>query len=187
MRFPVKTSVAYQECETDEFASLIIQFSSLKNIRRLLGSQELFTKFFFRLRNLLMAQFKGIDGKIINYNDTFIINMNKELSFPTSANKAIRLAIKIINAFSELNANIIEELSTPLKLNITIIKKSSEELLDKTIVDTNVKLLSVKKNEKRYLKGMQIILDQYVCDCISQDYKTDSLYSVEQNGTPLML
>lgn len=28
--FPVKTSVAYQECETDEFASLIIQFSSLK-------------------------------------------------------------------------------------------------------------------------------------------------------------
>lgn len=133
-----------------------------------------------------MAQFKGIDGKIINYNDTFIINMNKELSFPTSANKAIRLAIKIINAFSELNANIIEELSTPLKLNITIIKKSSEELLDKTIVDTNVKLLSVKKNEKRYLKGMQIILDQYVCDCISKDYKTDSLYSVEQNGTPLM-
>lgn len=184
--FPVKTSVAYQECETDEFASLIIQFSSLKNIRRLLGSQELFTKFFFRLRNLLMAQFKGIDGKIINYNDTFIINMNKELSFPTSANKAIRLAIKIINAFSELNANVIEELSTPLKLNITIIKKSSEELLDKTIVDTNVKLLSVKKNEKRYLKGMQIILDQYVCDCISKDYKTDSLYSVEQNGTPLM-
>lgn len=71
--------------------------------------------------------------------------MNKELSFPTSANKAIRLAIKIINAFSELNANVIEELSTPLKLNITIIKKSSEELLDKTIVDTNVKLLSVKK------------------------------------------
>lgn len=71
-------------------------------------------------------------------------------------------------------------------MNITIIKKSSEELLDKTIVDTNVKLLSVKKNEKRYLKGMQIILDQYVCDCISKDYKTDSLYSVEQNGTPLM-
>ena len=33
---------------------------------------------------------------------------------------------------------------------------------------------------------MQIILDQYVCDCISKDYKTDSLYSVEQNGTPLM-
>ena len=52
----------------------------MTNIRRLLGSQELFTKFFFRLRNLLMAQFKGIDGKIINYNDTFIINMNKELS-----------------------------------------------------------------------------------------------------------
>lgn len=184
--FPVRTSVAYQECETDEFASVIIQFSSLKNIRRLLGSQELFTKFYFKLRNLLMAQFKGVEGKIINYNDTFIVNMNKELSFPTSANKATRLALRIINAFSELNSKVIEELSTPLKLNITIIKKSSEELLDKTTVDTNVKLLSVKKNEKRYLKGMQIILDQYVCDCISKDYKTDSLYSMEQDGAQVM-
>ncbi len=184
--FPVKTSIAFQECENDEFATLIIQFSALKNIRRLLGSQELFTKFFYRLRNLLISQLNGVEGRIINYNDVFVVNMNKELSFPTSAQKAVRLAIKIMSAFSELNANVIEQLGSPLRLNITIIKKQSEDLLKNITIDSNVKLLTVKKNEKKYLKGMQIILDQFVCDNISKDFKTDSLYSIEKDGEALM-
>ena len=184
--FPIKTSIAYQECESDEFASLIIKFGALKNIRRQLGSQELFTKFFFKLKNLLTAQFSGIEGKIITYNDIFVVNFNKELSFPTSANKAVRLALKLMNAFSDLNLRIFEELKTPLNLNISIIKKTSENLLENITIDNNVKLLAVKKNEKKYLKGMQIVLDQFVFDCISNDYKTDSLYSIEQNGKSLM-
>ena len=183
--FPVKTSVAYQECETDEFASIIIKFSALKNIRRVLGSQELFTKFYFRLRNLLTAQIKSVEGKIITYNDTFVINFNKELSFPTSANKAIRLALKLANAFADLNLKVIKELGTPLRLNLTIVKKNSEELLEETSIDNNVKLLNIK-DQAQYLKGMQIILDQYVWDNINKDYKTDSLYSVEKDGTTVM-
>ena len=184
--FPVKTSLAYQECECDEFASLVIKFGALKNIRRQLGSQELFTKFFFKLKNLLTAQFAGLEGKIITYNDIFIVNFNKELSFPTSANKAVRLALKLMNAFADLNFRILEELKTPLNLTISIIKKSSEDLQEKITVDNNVKLLSVKRNEKKYLKGMQIILDQFVFDSVSNDYQTDSLYSVEKNGSSLM-
>ena len=183
--FPVKTSVAYQECETDEFASIIIKFSALKNIRRVLGSQELFTKFYFRLRNLLTAQIKSVEGKIITYNDTFVINFNKELSFPTSANKAIRLALKLANAFADLNLKVIKELGTPLRLNLTIVKKNSEELLEETSIDNNVKLLNIK-DQAQYLKGMQIVLDQYVWDNVNKDYKTDSLYTVEKDGTTVM-
>lgn len=184
--FPVSTSIAYQECESDEFASLVIKFSALRNIRKLLGSEELYTKFYFKLKNLLMAQLVGIDGKIITYNDVFIINMNKELSFPTSVNKALRLALRLANAFSGLNLKILEELATPLKLTITIVKKQAEELLKNTSVDNNVKLLTVKKDEKKYLKGMQIILDQFVQDNIPKEYKTDSLYSLEQDGKAVM-
>ena len=184
--FPTKTSVAYQECETDEFASILIQFSALKNIRRLLGSQELFSKFYFRLKNLLTSQLKGIEGKVIIYNDVFVVNFNKELSFPTSSNKAVRLAIKLANAFSELNSKIIEELGCPLNLNMTITKKTAEELLAKTNFESNVKLLEVKKDDKKFLKGMQIILDQFVWDCVNKDYKTDSLYSVEIDNSAVM-
>ncbi len=184
--FPTGSSIAYQECETDEFASMSIKFSALKGIRRVLGSQELFAKFYFRLKNLLTAQLKSVEGKVIIYNDTFVVNFNKELSFPTSVHKAVRLAIKIINAFSDLNMKVIDELGTPLRLNITIVKKQAENLLKENTVENNVKLLNVKREEKIYLRGMQLILDQYACDCISKDYKTDSLYSVEEEGKSVM-
>ena len=184
--FPVKTSLAYQECESDDFASIIVKFGALKNIRRLLKSQELYSKFYYRLKNLLLAQLKGVDCKLIIYNDVFVINMNKELSFATSSNKAARLAIKVVNAFSELNNNIVEELSSPLNLSLTIVKKSSENLQDLIEYENNVKLLKNKKSNKKYLLGLKIILDQDVCDNIGKDYKTDSLYSIEENGRTIM-
>lgn len=184
--FPTATSLAYQECESDEFASIIIKFGSLKAIRRLLKSQELYTKFFFKLKNLLFAQVKGVDCKFITYNDTFVINLNKELSLATSSNKAVRLALKIVNAFVALNTNILEELAVPLNLTATIIKKASEDLQTLSIYESNVKPLTIKKDTKRYLKGLQVVLDQYVCDQINKDYKTDSLYSLEENGKTTM-
>lgn len=184
--FYTNLSLAYQECETDEFASLVIKFDSLKNIRKQLGSQELFTKFYYRLRNLLTSQLKGIEGCIVTYNDTYVVNFNKELSLQTSSNKAARLSIKLLNAFCSLNSKVIEELGVSLKMNLAIIKKSAEALLEKPSVEGDVKLLNIKKNEKKYLKGMQITLDQFVWDCVNKDYKTDSLYSVEQNGMSVM-
>ncbi len=184
--FPTATSIAYQECETDEFASMSIKFASLRNIRRILGSQDLYNKFKIKLKNLLISQLKGVEARIIVYGDTYVVNFNKELSFATSVNKAVRLAIKILNSFTTLNLKVIDELATPLKLNLTIVRKTSEELLTNKIQESNVKLLTVKKDEKRYLKGMQIVLDQYVQDNISKEYMTDSLYSVEQDGESLV-
>ena len=184
--FPVNNSIAYQECESDEFASVTISFTSLKQIRKILGTQELFTKFFFKLRNLLVAQFSGIEGKIINYNDVFVVNFNKELSFATSANKAVRFALKIANALSSLNLKVVEEFAIPLKLNISITKKLAVNLLKNSYINNNVKLLTVKKDENKYLKGMQIILDQYVRDEVDKDIKTDSLFTIEDNGLSLM-
>lgn len=182
-KFPTATSLAYQECETDEFASVIIKFNALRKIRKLLKSQELYSKFFFKLKNLLLAQLKGVECKFIIYGDVFVVNMNKELSFATSSAKAVRLALKILNAFVDSNTKILEELGTPLDLSLTIVKKSSEKLQELELVENNVKLLTVKKNAKKYLKGMQIVLDQYVCDSVNKDYKTDSLYSMEENGS----
>lgn len=180
--FPTKTSVAYKECESDEFASISVTVASLKAIRRHLASAELFAKFKTKLKNMLSTQFRNIEGNIITYGDTYVINMNKELSFPTSADKAVRIALKLVNACSELNLKLQEELGTPLKLTIKIIKKNAEELLENKTYQTNVKPLTISKNEKKYLKGSQIIIDEFVQDAIGKDYKTDSLYTVEENG-----
>lgn len=184
--FPTKSSLALQECESDEIASVIIKFNNLKKIRRLLKSRDLFEKFFFKLKNLMLAQVKNAEGLFITYGDTFVLNFNKELSFPTSANKAVRFALKTANAFTQLNSKIVEELRTPLGLNIVIVQKKAENLQELPEYENNVKLLNVKKDIKKYLKGTQIILDQYTWDVVNKDYKTDSLYSLEENGQTTM-
>lgn len=185
--FPLKTSLAYQECESDEFASIIVKFDSLPKIKSCLKSKELYSKFLYKIKNLLLSNLKGVDSKLVIYDDVYVINMNKELSFTTSANKALRLSLKIINSFVELNLKITNEFGINLGLNITILKKEAEQLLELVSFNNNVKVLALKNGVKKYLKGLQVTLDQYVWDEVHKEYKTDSLYSLEENGHQLML
>ena len=184
--FPTKTSLAYQECESDEFASVTIKFNNLKSIKRILKSKDLYEKFFFKLKNLVLAQIRNVEGLFITYGDSFVLNFNKELSLPTSSNKAVRFALKLANALTQLNTNVVEELKIPLGLNIIISKKEAENLQELHSYENNVKLLNVKKGLPKYLKGTQIILDQHVWDEVNKEYRTDSLYSMEENGKSTM-
>lgn len=183
--FNTSTSIAYNECEIDEFASVIINFAGLKEIRRILGSQEMYAKFIVKLKNLLNAQVKGCNAHTVIYNDNYTVNFNRELSFQTSVNKAVRLSLKIATAFAGLNTNIIDQLGIPLKLVITIIRKNSEDFLVNKSIQRNVKLMIVKNDCKKHLQGMQVIIDQY-CQDATRDYKTDSLYSLELDGGSVM-
>ena len=182
----VTRSIACNECETDEFASLTVNFGSLKAIRNILSSQELYAKFLVKLKNLMQTQLKNFEGLIVLYGDSYAINFNKELSFSSSANKAVRFALKLLNAFSGLNTRMQEELGCPIKISVVIQKKQAENLLVNKSVENNVKPLMLKKNNKKYLRGMEVIIDQYIQDCISDNYKTDSLYTLEYNGSTVM-
>ncbi len=184
--FSTKTSLAYQECESDELASVIIKFNNLKKIRRILKAKDLYQKFYYRLKNLLLAQIKNAGGLFIKYDNAFVVNFNKELSFATSSNKAVRFALKTVNSLVQLNSNTVKQLRTPLGINITIIKKSAEKLQELCLPENHLKLLNTKKDIKNYLKDIQIVLDQSVWEEIRRDYKTDSLYSIEENGATTM-
>ena len=183
--YPTASSIAYNECEIDEFACLIINFGALKEIRSLLASQELYTKFLVKLKNLVTAQLRDLGVHTITYGNTFTVNFNRELSFATSVNKAVRLALKLVTAFTELNINLIAQLATPLKLNITIIRKKAEDLLVNKSFESNVKLMVLKNEDKKFIRGMQVIVDQYCQDTL-QNHKTDSLYSLELDGSSVM-
>ena len=183
--FETKTSIAYNECEIDEFASVIINFGGLKEIRKILGSQDMYAKFLIKLKNLLNAQLKGCNAHIIIYGNNYTANFNRELSFQTSVNTAVRLALKIVNAFAGLNENIIDKLGVPLKLTVTIIKKTANELLLNKSIQHNVKLMIVKGEHKKFLEGIQVLVDQY-CQDATREYKTDSLYSLELDGNSVM-
>ncbi len=182
----VTKSIACNECETDEFASVTINFGSLKAIRNLLASKELYSKFKVKLKNLMLTQLKGFEGLVVRYGDSYVINFNKELSFVSSVNRAVRLSLKILNTFAGLNLRLQEQLGCPLKISIVIQKKDAENLLVNKSLENNVKPLTFKKDDKKYIRGMEIILDQYSQDCVSNDYKTDSLYSLEYDGKTVM-
>ena len=184
--FPLKTSLAYQECESDDFAGIVVTIGNLKAIRKALKTHDMYTKFLLKVKNLLMAQLKNQEGKIITFGNSYVINMNKELSFATSSNKAIRLAIKIVNAFVDMNAKMTKGMGTPLGLKLSIVKKSGEELLDFTLYETNVKQLTIKKETITYTKGFQVEMDQFVWDQINKEYKTDSLYTMDKSGQSIM-
>lgn len=144
----VKSSIAFNECENDEFASVTIKFGSLRAIRNVLASRELYSKFLLKLKNLVSSQIKGVGGNVITYGNEYVINFNKELSFPTSVNKAIRFCIKLVNSFAGLNQKIQEELGCPLKLNVTIQKKDAKDLLVNLALNNNIKPLNIKRREK---------------------------------------
>ncbi len=179
--FPTSTSLAYQECEADDFASIIINFGALKKIRRSLKSGELYSKFIYKLKNILYSQLKCVECKFITYEDIYVVNFNKELSFTTSASKAVRFAIKLINAYVNLNLNLLDNFVTPLDLTITIVKKRAEELQELNLFENNIKTLTLKKNMQKYLRGFQLILDESVRDEIAKEYNTDSLYTYEKD------
>ena len=184
--YSTKDSLALSECESDELASIVVEFESLNSIKKSLKSKELYAKFFYKLKNILYAQIKNTDCKFVVYENKFVINFNKELSFASSSNKAVRMALKIVNSYVNPNTKVQEEFGIPLNLKLSIIRKTSEQLLDLTTYKTSVKPLIIKKNSKKYLKGIKVLLDQYVRDEIYKDFKTDSLYAQEENGKSLM-
>ena len=53
--FATSISLANNECETDDFASLIVEFGALKTIKKNLKSAEVYQKFFYKLENLFLT------------------------------------------------------------------------------------------------------------------------------------
>jgi len=168
--FPTALSVAYNECEIDEF---------------LLNSQELYSKFLLRLKNLISANIKGLNAQVIMHGSSYVINFCKELSFASSVDKAVRTALKLITAFAGLNLNMIEQLGTSLKMDITIIQKTSDRLLEHQQLESNIKMIVTNAKNKKYLKDMQVLIDQY-CRDVMKSYKMDSLYFMDLNGASVM-
>ncbi len=183
--FPTNLSVAYNECEIDEFASMTVSFGALKAIKNLLNSQELYAKFLLKLKNLITANIKGINAQVILHGNSYVINFCKELSFATSVDKAVRTALKLVTAFAGLNLNMIEQLGTSLKMDITIIQKTSDKLLEYQPLESNIKMIVTNAKNKKYLKDMQVLIDQY-CRDVMKSYKMDSLYFMDLNGASVM-
>ena len=62
----------------------------------------------------------------------------------------------------------------------------SEDLLKNVKYENNIKLLTSKTNSKKYLKGMQIVLDQNIRDIVDKEYKNESAYTIDKDGQTII-
>ena len=54
--FSLKTSLAYQECESDDFAAIVVTFSNLKAIKKVLRTHDMYSKFLSKIKKFVILK-----------------------------------------------------------------------------------------------------------------------------------
>lgn len=173
--FSTYTSVAINTSTIDEFACITVEFINLKEIKSALGSTKLADKFRTNLDVLILNYTAsiGLTREIIE--DVYVIRFNKDASFKTSANNAIKASIEIQNLIIELNYKLKKQTSVSLKCNIAVLKRDIYSQPDQYKSGFDIKLIYSHKKDLMLLNDLQIITDSYIYEQICDDYDLDSL------------
>ena len=177
-------SAAKRLTENERFAALTLNCSNISKLTRTLGSKKLVTKFLFKLKSMLTNFAKEEKAYFIMYKEnTFILNFTNEISEYTSAQKAMKAAIKLLNILCNLNRTLKKELMFTLEARITIEQKDLKTFFDPNEDTEKVKLLDLYTEQSNDAKGLQVTADQYIYNFLRKEYKMDTLYSTERDGS----
>lgn len=173
--FNTYTSVAINSSNIDEFACITIEFTNLKDIKKALGSTKLIEKFKTNLDQLILkhTSYLGLKREIIE--DVYVIRFNKDSSFSESAQNAMKTAIEIQNAITELNFKLKKVAEATLQCNIAILKRDIYSLPEQYKSGFDIKMIYQNKDQLKLLNNLQIITDQYIYDKLCETYDLRSL------------
>lgn len=173
--FGTYTSVAINSSNIDEFACITIEFTNLKDIKKALGSTKLIEKFKTNLDQLILkhTSYLGLKREIIE--DIYVIRFNKDSSFSESAQNAMKTAIEIQNAITELNFKLKKVAEATLQCNIAILKRDIYSLPEQYKSGFDIKMIYQNKDQLKLLNNLQIITDQYIYDKLYGTYDLRSL------------
>jgi len=169
------TSIAINASNIDEFACLTIEFPNLAGITSALGSTKLTDKFKANLDRLISnyTHSVGLSREIIE--NVYITRFNKDASFSTSANNAIKAAIEIQNLITELNFKLKKTIQTSLKCNMAVLKRDIYSQPQQYKSGCNIKLIYQHKQDYNLLNNLQIIVDSYVYEQICDQYELSTI------------
>ena len=177
-------SAAKRLTENEKFSALTLNCSNITKLTRTLGNKKLVTKFLFKLKNMLSNFAKEEKAYFIMYTENiFILNFSNEISEFTSAQKAMKAAIKLINILCNLNRTLKKELMFTLEARITVEEKDLNTFFDLNEDTEKVKLLDLYTEQSSDAKGLQITADQYIYNYLRKEYAMDTLYSTERGGS----
>ena len=169
--------------ENDSYSALTVNFSNLTKLSKVLGNKKLVTKFLYKLKAMLSNFAKEEKAYFIMYNETtFILNFINEQSGFTSAQKAMKASIKLLNILGNLNRTLKKELMFTLEARLTVEEKNLKAFFDLNEDTEKVKLLDLYTEQTNDAKGLQLTVDQYIYNYLKKEYKMDSLYTTERDG-----
>ena len=179
--FSTFKSVSMNEAETDEFACLAITFPNLENLRPALKNKQIFNKFFKKLKSFIFAFGKQQENRVQYIDNIFIIKYYKEFSMSSSANKAVKSAIELMNKIAEISFKLKKTKGVKMACKMTILKRTLENDNESFNTGLNIKLINTENKKEDYADGLQLITDQYINSLISRQYKQEMIYSSQVN------
>lgn len=187
--FDTEKSIILNECNTDNFALMIIDMPNMDEMKRLLGSAKLYNKFKINIDKIIMDHAKSIGLRCQIINKSYVIRFGKDYTFKGSANSAIKAAIDLINKITAMNCKLTKKKDATVRCNIVIQKRTIDD--DPNDVETgfNINLLNqdIKTQTQKILNTFQILIDDSVNEVIGGDYRVSPLNSVMVKGKMSMI
>lgn len=180
------SSVAINTSNTDDFASLIITFPNIEDIKSALGSTKLFEKFRLNLDQLVFdsAREQGLNREVID--GAYIIKFSKDSSFEESASSAIKGSIDLLNAVTELNSKLHKLKNILLQCNVAVLKRSIHSMPDDFKSGFDIKIIYQGKNKSKLLNGLQVVTDAGIYEQTCDNFALSPLSSAFVNGKTVM-
>jgi len=179
--FDTYKSVSMNEAETEEFACLVLTFPNIEDLRPALKNKQIFNKFYKKLKELIFEYGKQQDNRVQLIDNTFIIKYYKEFSLSSSANKAVKSAIELMNRIATIAYKLMKNKKVKFACKMTILKRTLDN--DNVSFNTglNIKMINTETKKDDYTEGLQVITDQYINNLISRQYKLEMIYSSQVN------
>ncbi len=184
----LEQSVILNESNTDDFACLVITFPNMDEMRALLGNARLLNKFKDNLDKIIDSAAKEVRARRQIINKNYVIRFNKEYTFNSSANYAIKTAIKILTEVTKMNYRLTNRKNTTTRCNMMLMKRNIKDNPYDFETGFNVNLINYAEDKRsKAMKAFQLLADSYIEKALGQTYKFDQLSSIIVNGEMVSL
>ena len=182
--FSLEKSVILNEANTDDYVILTIEFPNMADLKTLLGSAKLVNKFKLNLDRIIYDYAKSVDLRRQLIDNTYVIRFDKDYTMTSSALKAAKAAVEILNQISKTNARLTKMKNATVRCNMFLLKRSTSDDPNDLSSGFNISLLSQGKGaaDEKVLNAFQVLSDDKVQDLLSKNYDFSPLNSVMIEG-----
>ncbi len=178
--FDTEKSVILNEANSDEFAILTIDFPNIDEMKNLLGSVKMLNKFKINLDKIIQNYAKSIGVRRQIIGKTHVIRFDKDYTFNSSAQTAVKSAIDLLNQITAMNCKLTQKKNATVRCNMFLMKRTVEDDPENLESGFNISLLnqSGNKKEEKILNTFQVLTDDDICSALDGEYNFSPLNSV---------